>query len=105
MTPLTNDVFNYPLASKIITNDALKDNIQRKEISLFIKSAINIPTIDYNYSICNKDNQDCAPDFLKTSSYQDLYIDLPNRDVYARSIMIANATAQRVFRLYLWETF
>ena len=103
---LRENVFSYKIGSEIINLNNLESvqHSQRKEISLFITNAINIPTIDYNYTVCNQDNLDCAPDFLDPGN-TNLYISLPSKNIYAKSIMIADATRQRVFRLYLWETF
>ncbi len=102
-TSLRNDTLSYPVPSTLIE---LEQNLSRKRLTSFITNSIkNFPTIDFNYTVCDSTNVNCAPDFLKTGPNRNLDVSLPNKNVYAKSAMIANATAERVFRLYLWETF
>src|SRR3989344_2311504 len=99
-TSLRNSILLYPFPSQLLPPnlETLEQNRYRQQLTSFIKNAINLQTINFDYTVCDAQNTNCAPDFLNPVN-ADLYVQLPNKDIYAKSIMIANATAQRVFRL------
>ncbi|MBU0963406.1 MAG: hypothetical protein KKD48_05885 [Nanoarchaeota archaeon] len=105
---LRKNVLTYPSSSDAYYPadlTALERDSKRIELNSFIENSFGqIRTIDFNFTVCNELNQDCMPDFINKDPNCGICYPLPNKQVYAKSIMISNATASRIFRLYLWES-
>lgn len=108
---LRESVLTYPTLSYIAQYGEqalveLKENsLERIKLTNFIEDSLNNPIIDFDYAVCSADNAECVPEFLKQGSDCDsLPCDvLPNKQIYAKSIMISSSDGSRIFRLYLWE--
>ncbi|MBS3155175.1 hypothetical protein J4404_01615 [Candidatus Woesearchaeota archaeon] len=100
---LRQSVLNYPIPIFNYRLDLLEISQQRTQLTSFIKSSLNNPLIDFNYTICSETNTNCVPEFIDKSA-QGLYAELPNKQIYAKSIMISSSDGSRIFRLYLWES-
>jgi len=90
-TPVYIESLQEKIITKIENDEILRNKIlEGGTINSDIESIIEDPNIKYNYIICNLGETNCIatlPD---------------NKDIYAKSIMIASINLNKVFRLYLW---
>ena len=108
---LRQSVLGYPIFDNVIQhNDQaltyLESSSQRQQLNSFIKGSLNNPLLNFNYTVCLADNTKCRPEFVDKISQESksIYIGLPNKQIYAKSIMISSSDGSRIFRLYLWES-
>lgn len=103
---LKKNVMEYyipPSNDRTYTIDQLELMTQRVNLNTFIiQSLVDMPMISFNFTVCRSNNADCSPDVIDTSKLN--YLKLPSEQIYAKSVMVANSTDQRIFRLFLWET-
>ncbi len=78
---------------EILNNQTIRQEIfssaPRENLDNFLERTVEFP-LNYTYTICSPDSQAC---FVEN---------LPQKTVYAKSIMVSNLTDYRIFRIYLW---
>ncbi len=100
---LRKNVLDYNVDPDTI--ETLEQSSEWQVLNTFISDNILDNNIRYDFTVCGDKDVNgetilvCAPDF---SNEGDLYKELPQKSVYAKSVVIASTQGQRIFRLYLW---